>query len=308
MTKIAISTSSFDLARLPARLAACDIVTNPHGRRLTSDEVAVLLDSDVVGLIAGTEPLTEEVLRGAPKLRAIARVGTGLDSVDVQAAIRHGIEVIATPDAPVDAVAELTVGMILDVLRGITRADRMIREGEWPRIQGSLLRMRTVGVVGAGRIGQEVARLLVGLGARVLVHDPVVDDVPEGSKWVGRDELITMSDVVTLHLPLTDATRYIIDERRLSLMRTGSILVNVARGGLVDEAALVASLASGHLAAAALDTFEDEPYEGPLTEMPQVVLTSHLGSSAVETRERMEREAGEALLEALERAGIDLQN
>lgn len=307
MTRIAITTSTFDVARLPAPLAACDLVTNPHGRRLTEDEAAALLDDGVVGLIAGTEPLTDQVLGRANALRAIARVGTGLDNVDLAAAARRGIDVVSTPDAPVDAVAELTVGLILDALRSIAPADRAVRRGEWPRLQGRLLRSRTVGVVGAGRIGREVARLLAALGARVLVHDPVVDEVPPATEQVDLEQLIVASDVVTLHLPLTDATRHVVDAHWLSRMRPGSILVNVARGGLVDEAALADALATGHLAAAALDTFEREPYVGPLTAMDQVVLTSHLGSSTVETRDRMEREAAAALLAALERAGVDLR-
>lgn len=303
MVTIAITTSSFDLDNLPEPLSGCEVVLNPHGRRLTENELSSLLTDEVVGLVAGVEPVTAAVIEASPSLVAIARVGTGIDNVDLEAAERLGIEVSSTPEAPTTSVAELTVGLILDALRGISAGDRSVRTGGWQRPAGRLLAARTVGVVGAGRIGAEVARLLDVFGCRVVVHDPYMP-VPDGAEAASLGELLAVSDVVTLHVPLTDETRGIIDSEALSLMPAGSVLINTARGGLVDEDALDAALDDGRLAAAALDAFADEPYSGPLTRHDRVVLTPHMGASAAETRARMEREAATNLAAALTRAGI----
>lgn len=285
--------------------AGLEVRSNPHGRKLTEAEVAALLaEHRPTALFAGVEPLTAKVLDGARShLKVISRCGVGLESVDLAAAERLGIPVLSTPDAPSPAVAELAVGLMLSVLRQIPAADRGVRAGKWKALQGRLLGDKTVGVVGLGRIGGRVARVCAAFGARVLGCDERPCAVP-GVENAGLDALVTQSDVVTLHLPLTDATRGLFGAERLSRMKKGAVLINVSRGGLVDEAALLEALKSGRLGGAGLDVFEKEPYDGPLRELEQVVLTAHMGSAAKECRARMELEAAENAVASLRRLGV----
>lgn len=304
---VLLSVSSFGAAGDgPLRLleaAGVNVVPNPHGRKLTEDEVAELI-AGVDGVIAGTEPLNAAVLERAGRLRVISRVGVGLENVDLNAALRMGIVVRNTPEALTDAVAELTLGGILSVIRQIGRMDRDMHAGAWERQMGGLLRGKTVGIVGLGRIGRRLAELLHPFEVRLLAADrapePAVAD-QLGVRYVELDELLRESDVVTLHLPGLEDSLIGADE--IALMRSGAILVNASRGGLVDEAALHAALADGRLAGAYLDTFASEPYDGPLRDLPTVLLTPHAGSYAAEARERMETEAAQNLLDAFEEFG-----
>lgn len=299
--QVLISTSSFNLANF-AQLsdlekAGVEVKLNPFAARLTEKQVIDLLGTDTIGLIAGLEPLTKNVLQAAKSLKVIARVGTGLDSVDLEAAKELEIIVLNTPDAPTKAVAELTIAHILGLLRHVSQADRQIRNGIWKGLMGSLLETKTVGIVGFGRIGKRVATLLSAFGASVLISDA---QVKSGDfQNVGLDELCTRSDIVSLHLPYSEDTHHIIDEKRINLMKKGSFIVNISRGGLVDEAMLLAALKSGHLAGAALDCFEQEPYEGELRNLENVQITAHMGSYARETRDLMEQEASRLLVNAL---------
>lgn len=301
-----ISTSSFDHANFVGRdaleRAGIAVVDNPHRTRLSEDQIAALLGTDAVGLVAGLEPLTRRVLEAATGLRVIARVGTGTDSVDLAAAADRGIRVLTTPDAPTQAVAELTLAHVLGLLRHVSAADRAIRAGEWRGRMGGLLAGRTVGIVGLGRIGRRVAELVGAVGARVVGHDPA--GAPAGIEAATLDEVCARADVLTLHVPYSAERRHIIDARRIALMPHGALLVNCARGGLVDEEALRAALVDGRLGGAALDCFEVEPYAGPLAELEQVQMTAHMGSYARETRDAMEREASAGLVAALRDLGV----
>lgn len=283
--------------------AGLAVFGNPFARKLTEAEVAELLARHrPVGLIAGMEPLTAKVLEGAAAhLKVVSRVGMGLDSVDREAARRLGIAVFNTPDAPSQAVAELAVALMLAALRRVAEADRLVRSGGWKPLLGGLLGGKTVGIVGYGRIGRRVADLVRAFGCAVLGSDPA--GVPPGVEGVGLDELLERSDVVTLHLPAEAAAGNLLSSERLGRMRPGAVLVNAARGGLVDEAALADALKSGRLAAAGIDAFETEPYAGPLKGLPNAVLTCHMGSAAVESKARMEREAAENLLKGLKAVG-----
>ena len=299
--QVLISTSSFNLANF-AQLsdlekAGVEVKLNPFAARLTEKQVIDLLGTDTIGLIAGLEPLTKNVLQAAKSLKVIARVGTGLDSVDLVAAKELEIIVLNTPDAPTKAVAELTIAHILGLLRHLSQADRQIRNGIWKGLMGSLLETKTVGIVGFGRIGKRVATLLSAFGASVLISDAQVKS--DDFQNVGLDELCTRSDIVSLHLPYSEATHHIIDKKRINLMKKGSFIVNISRGGLVDEAMLLVALKSGHLAGAALDCFEQEPYEGELRNLENVQITAHMGSYARETRDLMEQEASRLLVNAL---------
>ena len=299
--QVLISTSSFNLANF-AQLsdlekAGVEVKLNPFAARLTEKQAIDLLGTDTIGLIAGLEPLTKNVLQAAKSLKVIARVGTGLDSVDLVAAKELEIIVLNTPDAPTKAVAELTIAHILGLLRHLSQADRQIRNGIWKGLMGSLLETKTVGIVGFGRIGKRVATLLSAFGASVLISDAKIKS--GDFQNVGLDELCTRSDIVSLHLPYSEATHHIIDEKRINLMKKGSFIVNISRGGLVDEAMLLVALKSGHLAGAALDCFEQEPYEGELRNLENVQITAHMGSYARETRDLMEQEASRLLVNAL---------
>ncbi len=302
---VLVSTSSFaaaDPASKEALLrAGLTVRENPHRRKLTEAEIAQLLSSHrPAGLLAGMEPLTAAVLEGAKEhLKVISRCGVGLENVDLKAAARWGIRVFNTPDAPSQAVAELTVGLMLAVLRRVCEADRALRSGEWKPHLGALLGTRTVGVVGHGRIGGRVAQLCRAFGCPVLAHDPRPFEAP-GVQRVSLSELLERSDVITLHAP---GDRPLIGREALSRAKPGAVLINTARGGLVDEAALLEALESGRLSGAGLDALDPEPYSGALLRFPNVVCTPHMGSAARECRAQMEREAALNLIEGLRSAG-----
>ncbi len=260
MSKVLITTSSFNLGNFAQAKSLHDagisIEVNPHGRRLSEDEVADLVATDVIAILAGLEPLTDRVLSNAKSLRVIARCGTGLDSVDLQAASRLGIDVFNTPDAPTQAVAELTIAHMLNSLRHISTTDSNMRSGKWTPTMGSLLATKTVGLIGVGRIGSAVAKLAQAFGSRVIGFDPVVSS-HNSVEMLSLDEVLTQADIVSLHVPINDQTHHIVNASAISRMKPGSIVVNVSRGGLIDESALHDALKSQHLSGAALDCFED---------------------------------------------------
>lgn len=285
------------------RLKECGlrVVLNPHARKLTEAETAALMKAHTpVGIIAGVESLTAQLLGGTPELKAISRCGVGMDTVDVDAAAQMGIGVTNTPEAPVLPVAELTLGLMLSMLRGIHGSHRSIHAGGWHRPMGGLLAGKCVGIVGLGRIGTKLSELLAPFGCTILGCDNgPVDDIPPGVDLVDLNRLLCRSDVVSLHVPAGDENHHLLDEEKLALMKPGAFLINAARGGLVDEKALYRMLVSGRLAGAALDTFEEEPYRGPLRELDQVLLTAHIGSYAAEGRMMMESQAVENLIHSL---------
>ena len=307
MSKVLITTSSFSLGNFAQAKSLHDagisIEVNPHGRRLSEDEVAELVANDVIAILAGLEPLTDRVLSNAKSLRVIARCGTGLDSVDLQAASRLGIDVFNTPDAPTQAVAELTIAHMLNSLRHISTTDSNMRSGKWTPTMGSLLATKTVGLIGVGRIGSAVANLAQAFGARVIGFDPVVSS-HNSVELLSLDEVLNQSDIVSLHVPINEQTHHIVNASAISCMKPGSIVVNVSRGGLIDESALHDALKSQHLSGAALDCFEDEPYSGPLLQVPGVHVTAHMGSYARETRDLMEVEASTNLVNGLRKRGL----
>jgi len=307
VSKVLITTSSFSLGNFAQAKSLHDagisIEVNPHGRRLSEDEVAELVATDVIAILAGLEPLTDRVLSNAKSLRVIARCGTGLDSVDLQAASRLGIDVFNTPDAPTQAVAELTIAHMLNSLRHISTTDSNMRSGKWTPTMGSLLATKTVGLIGVGRIGSAVAKLAQAFGARVIGFDPVVNS-HNSVELLSLDEVLNQSDIVSLHVPINDQTHHIVNASAISRMKPGSIVVNVSRGGLIDESALHDALKSQHLSGAALDCFEDEPYSGPLLQIPGVHVTAHMGSYARETRDLMEVEASTNLVNGLRKRGL----
>ena len=308
MNTLVISTSSFDIDNNPPLQQLLQksmrIVTNPHKRKLTEDEIIELLSNGATGLIAGIEPLTDRVFQASPQLKVISRCGAGLDSVDLNAAKQRGITVLNTPEAPAQAVAELTMAFILSLLRQTAVIDRAVRNKEWPRTQGRLLAAQTVGIVGLGHIGRRVARLCQAFEASVIAHDPFAIQVPDGVKRVPLEQLLASADIITLHLPYSADSHHLLDAKAFAAMKPEAIVINAARGGLIDENALADALKSGKVSAAALDVFEQEPYQGPLLEFGNITLTSHVGSLARESRQRMEIEAADNLLQGLIQTGV----
>jgi len=277
---------------------------NPHKRPLKSPELLALLH-DVDGLIAGLDEIDAAVIDAAPALKIIARYGVGVDRVDLSAATRQGVIVTNTPGANSAAVAELAIGMLLGLARKLCLADRAVHNGEWPRLSGIGLHGKTAGLVGLGAIGREVAARLAAFGCRVIAFDPYVSSQTAAAcqaSLVSLDELLAQSDFVSLHAPVTEETRGLVDAAFLRRMKPPALLVNTARGELVDEAALFAALQSGRLGGAGLDCFIQEPprADHPLLSLPNVLLTPHTGAHTDEATSKMGRMALAACLAALQ--------
>lgn len=266
---------------------------------------AALADADAVIVRSGTR-ITREALEQATRLRVIGRAGVGVDNIDVEAATERGIAVLNAPSGNTISAAELAFALLLALVRRVPAADRSMKAGEWDRrsFGGIELYGKTLGLVGAGRIGAAVAQRARAFGMRVIAYDPYLqaDRAAELEiELVPLDTLLTRADVISLHVPLTDATRNLIGEAELRKMKPRSFLVNAARGGVVNEAALCRALSEGWIAGAALDVFEKEPPppDHPLRSLPNVVLTPHLGAATLEAQENVAVEIADAVRAAL---------
>lgn len=300
--KIFISTSSFGkLNQEPLKLLEknnIQYIINPYGRTLKKEECLELYQ-DIDGLIAGTEILDEEVLTNAKKLKVISRVGVGMDNVDIDSAKKHDIKVFNTPDGPTRPVAEMTLGLMLDLLREISFQDIDMKNGTWNKRTGNLLYGKTLGILGLGRIGKMVVELTKPFGLKYLCWDKSIDTEfinKHSIEQKSLDELLKNSDIVTMHLPYDSSMKYLINENELNIMKTSAILINIARGGLVNEDALYNALKNKKIAAAAVDVFEQEPYDGKLKTLDNIILTPHVGSAAEEARINMEIQSVENML------------
>jgi len=297
---ILITTSSFGLeSSEPLNLmqtAEFKYIVNPYGRKLNEEElIALLSEHKPPYIIAGTETYNRRVLDIAkPFLKIISRCGVGIDGIDLSAANEFGVKIKNTPDAPTRAVAELTIGIILDVLRRISSTDRSIRNGKFDKFMGNLLFEKTLGIIGYGRIGRQVAHYAEAFGCKIIFHEP------DNKNSVSLENLFKESDIVTLHCPLLAETKNIINAEALCKMKKTAILLNVSRGGLVDENALTHALGNKQIAGAGIDCFEKEPYSGELTKFDNVVLTSHIGSYAKESRIKQEIDAVKNILENMQ--------
>jgi D-3-phosphoglycerate dehydrogenase / 2-oxoglutarate reductase len=290
----------------PLDLLASDrveYVINPIGRRLKEQELLEMIP-DFGILIAGTEPITARVIEAAPNLGLIARVGIGVDSVHLPAARAHGVRVTYTPDAPSPAVAELVIGQMLALLRGISLSDRNMRNGIWHRFMGRRLSEMTVGLIGLGRVGRLVARHLRGgfPGVRILANELAPDQgfgEAMNIQWVEKEQIYREADVISLHLPLTPLTRRLITMREIDMMKKGVLLVNTSRGNMINEHDLARALRSGRVAGAAVDVFDREPYMGELNTLENCLLTCHMGSMSEDCRSQMEIEATQEVIRFL---------
>lgn len=259
-----------------------EVIYNPTGKPLTSEEVARLLPG-IDGYIAGLDVIDANALKTADKLKVIARYGVGVDNVDLKFAREKGIVVTNTPGANSVSVAELALALMLALARQLPEAVDAVHQGKWPRYSGISLEGKTIGILGLGAIGKQLARRLAGFDCRILAFDPFADKqfaAKNNIELVAMDEVIQKSDFVSLHLPLLPETRAIVDDTFISKMKKGSFLINTSRGEIVDEGALLRGLQSGHLRGAGLDAFTTEPPDpqNPLLSLPQVIATPHLGA------------------------------
>ncbi len=308
--KVLISSRSFGKINPRAikllKEEGLDPVLNPYGRKLNEKELLNLIDG-AIAIIAGTENITAKVISDANQLKVISRYGGGLDNIDLKTAHEKGILVFNTPDTPTIAVAELTLSLILNLLKKISKVDRDIRGDLWKPEIGNLLSGKTVGTIGLGRIGKKLVQLLTPFNVNILAYEIKPDKAfvtNYNIDLVTLNTLLHKSEIVTIHVPLTEQTRHIIGKKELTTMKENAILINTARGGLVDEKALYDSITNGMIAGAAIDTFEEEPYMGKLKELDNVILTPHIGTYTVETRKHMEIEAAKNLIKGLREAKI----
>jgi D-3-phosphoglycerate dehydrogenase / 2-oxoglutarate reductase len=301
--KVLVSPSSFgQCGNKPSEILKqnnFEIVPNPYGRKLTEVEV-IELAKDCVGIVAGVEPLNKTVLDALTNLKCISRVGVGMDNVDLEYAKEKNIKVVNTPDGPTLAVAELTIGLTFALARKISQADSDIKNGIWKKQIGNLVSGKTIGIIGIGRIGKKVAEMFVGIGNKVIGYD-IMPDPEWGNNtnvsFVDLNELLEIADIVCLNVPASGTP--IIKKEQLSKMKSESFLINVSRGGVVNESDLFNGLKNNQIAGAAIDVFDQEPYSGPFTELANVILTPHIGSYAKEGKLQMEIDAVNNLINQL---------
>ncbi len=258
----------------------CELKMIPQGKKLSQAELLECA-SESDAMIIAFDKISDEVIRAAPNLKVVAKHGAGVDNIDRAAATEKGIVVTSAPGANSDAVADLTIGLFLALARQIPFADSSVKAGEWPRIIGTQLNKKTLGIIGVGQIGKKVARRAVGFDMEVLVYDVVEDGEfaeKTGARYLPLDEVLAKSDFISMHVPLIESTRNLIGARELGLMKQSAFLVNVARGGVVDEDALLEALNEKRISGAAADVFSQEPAKGnPLLEMENLIATPHMG-------------------------------
>jgi D-3-phosphoglycerate dehydrogenase len=284
--------------------AGCALIENPFDRPYTPGELLALVP-EVDAAIVGVESWNAELLAAAPRLRVLTKLGVGVDNIDADAAGELGVSVCNAPGGNANAVAELTVGLILAGLRQVPQMDALVRAGSWQRVVGPELRGRRVGIIGFGMIGRLVARKLAGFDCDVVAYDPF--PAPEKAAEVGAsyrelDELLATSDVLSLHLPSLPETRHFVNDEFFGAIKPGAYFVNTARGALVDELALVRAVRAGRLGGAALDVFEQEPIDptNPLLDLPGVVVTTHAAADTFEAYEAIGVINATAIIDALQ--------
>jgi D-3-phosphoglycerate dehydrogenase len=303
--KIFVALSTFaEHGDAPLRLldnSEFDYGLNPLGRRLIREEI-VDMGKDATGIIAGVESYDASVLKNLPKLKCLSRCGVGIDNIDLVLAQKKNIVIRNTPDVVIRPVVELTIAMILDLMRKLSlHTGRLLRK-EWKKSAGNLLAGKTVGILGLGRIGRSVSETLLKLDAKVIgtdIHPDTTWAEKCGVRIVSLEKLLAESDILSLHLSVISKAPFILGRKEISLMKEGAWVVNVSRGNLVDDNALFDALTSGKLGGAAMDVFPEEPYTGPLCDLDNMVMTPHVATLTKESRVQMEIDAVQNLLEVL---------
>ena len=263
---------------------------NPHGRIMNEQEM-LKINSQYDIILSGTSPITKNVINHFNKLKLIARAGIGFDNIDLITAKERNIKITYTPDGPTNAVAEFTLGLIINGLKGITITDFRMKQSIWEKVFSKSLTNSTIGIIGVNRIGKKVIEFLVPFNPRIIAHDIKPDltfDPPIEILWKTKEEVLQLSDVITLHIPLSNTTKNYLNKNELMQMKDDSILINTSRGGIINENALFTELKKGRFKCVALDVFTKEPYDGPLKDFSNVILTSHMASATYDSIENME--------------------
>ena len=291
---VLITTSSFgENAIRILEQSGFEVINNPYKRKVSKPELFQLLNG-VEGVIAGLEKYDHDIL-SKTELKVISRCGSGISNIDLDATKKFKVDVYNTPEGPTQSVAELTVGCLLTLIRDVPRVNNLMHTGKWEKATGHLLKDMNVLLIGYGRIGKTVARILDAIGAKILVFDPFVsgENIPVNFTKVDLDGGIKIADVITLHSSGEDL---ILGKKEFGSMKPSVYILNVARGGLIDEDALERALISDKVSGAWLDTFKEEPYIGNLSKYSQVILTTHIGSYTIEGRKKMEFDCVENLI------------
>ena len=283
--KVLVTSTSFNkvdpLPRERLVQYGCEIVDNPFNRPLKENDLIPLLE-DVDGVIAGLDEYSRKAIFSSTRLKVISRYGVGLDNINLEAASERGIVVVNTPEVNTQAVADLTLGLMLAVCRKIPKAHFSTQKGNWGRLIGRGVYKKSIGIIGLGRIGKAVAERAKGFSMEILAHDVKKDEISSealGIQFLPLDELLAKGDFITLHCDLNPGSKGIIGARELALMKKTAYLVNTARGGLIDENALFEVLRDGKIAGAALDAFQNEPPVGsPLLTLDNILTTPHIAS------------------------------
>ena len=285
VTPTSLQADSGSPALEELRAFSDDLVFNPSKKPMGEDELIEALQG-CEGYVAGLDFITAKVFENCPDLKVISRYGVGYDRVDIEAAKKHGVIVTNTPGVNAEAVGELAFGLLLAVARKIPKLDQDTRAGGWMRSTGFECYGKKICILGLGAIGKVVARCAQGFGMSVSAYDPYINEAyceENGIAVVGFEEGIKEADVISLHLPLMDSTRHILDKKAIDSMKQGAVIINASRGGLIDEEAAYEALKSGRLGGLGLDAFEEEPpKDSPLFEFDNVVVTPHTGAHTKE--------------------------
>ena len=307
MKKVYIATSSFaSFSTAPLRLLKENnffYSINEKRRKLYNEEIIeTLFEYD--GVIAGTELYDKDILKNLPKLKIISRLGVGMDNIDLDFANKMNVDICKTTTTPSLAVAELVLGLTLNLIRGISFQNNDIKSGVWVKNMGSLLSKKTLGILGLGNIGKKVVEISSGLNLDIVAYDENHDRQfakKFNVKYLSFDEFLAKSDIISIHLNLSKETKKIIDYEALKKMKKNSILINTSRGEIVDENSLIKALDNKIIMGAGLDVYENEPYSGSLLNYNNVICTPHIGAYAKEVRNKMELEAVENLVNGLKK-------
>jgi D-3-phosphoglycerate dehydrogenase len=259
---------------------------------ITPSELQIIVKHYDAIVVRSRTKVTQDVLKSSDRLKIVARAGVGLDNIDIESAKKRGVEILSSPEAPSNAVAELVIGFMFSLARNIPRADATMKRGEWIKreLTGFELKGKTFGIIGFGRIGFELAKKAKIMGMKVLTYDIIIEKLMKfveeaGAISVSLKDLLQESDFISIHVPLLPQTRHLIDERQIAMMKDGAYLINAARGGIVDESALKKALMEGKLAGAALDVFENEPPDdASLLGLENLIASPHIGAATVEAQ------------------------
>ena len=278
-----------------------EIIKNKYKKQLNENQL-LELSKDCIGIIAGTEKYSRKILKDLPRLRVISRLGVGMDNIDVEYAIKKNIAIFKTLQSPALAVAEMTVAHILNILRNVTNCNNNLKNGNWNKEMGSLFSGKTLGIIGLGAIGKELIKICKGFNLEVLAYDKFEDKNfadAHAVKYVNLNKLLRESDIISIHLNLSKDTDKLIDKNKLKKLKKDAVIINTARGEIIDEVALKNHLENKLIQGAGLDVFSSEPYYGKLTNLKNVILTPHISSYAKEIRIKMELESSNNLIKGL---------